>query len=347
MPYSNEELADIIFVYGACEGNQNEARREYARRYPNRNVPNPRTFSSMFRRLRETGRFDNLRGASGPRRGDHDSTVLRMVRNDPSLSVRRISARTGVSKTQVWQMLKEEKLHAYHLTPVQELLQTDFEKRTRFCQWLTLNAANAQKILWSDESTFTKDGVFNYHNQHQWAATNPHAKREGKSQFKISVNVWAGIIGTTLIGPHIFPGTLNAQMYLEFLSSSLPELLEEVPLNLGRQMIFQHDGAPPHFSSAVKSWLDINFPNRWIGRNGPILWPPRSPDLTPLDFYLWGRLKDIVYSTAIRSREHLIERLNEAVTTVRAEMLTINFNAEFQKRANACVAQGGGHFENI
>ncbi|KAJ4433406.1 hypothetical protein ANN_15665 [Periplaneta americana] len=39
------------------------------------------------------------------------------------------------------------------------------------------------------------------------------------------------------------------------------------------------------------------FPGRRIGRTGPIRWPPRSPDLTPLDFFFWGFIKDRVYAT--------------------------------------------------
>jgi hypothetical protein len=33
------------------------------------------------------------------------------------------------------------------------------------------------------------------------------------------------------------------------------------------------------------------FPGHSIGCPGPTMWPPRSSDLTPHDFYLWGHLK--------------------------------------------------------
>ena len=46
-------------------------------------------------------------------------------------------------------------------------------------------------------------------------------------------------------------------------------------------VIFQHDGAPPHWGLL----LDQRFPGQWIGRGGPTPWPARSPDMTPLDFY--------------------------------------------------------------
>ena len=57
-------------------------------------------------------------------------------------------------------------------------------------------------------------------------------------------------------------------------------------------IIFQLDGAPPHWGLDVRASLNEQFPGRWIGRDGPTPWPPRSPDLTPLDFFLWGYVKN-------------------------------------------------------
>ncbi|KAJ4448366.1 hypothetical protein ANN_10382, partial [Periplaneta americana] len=52
------------------------------------------------------------------------------------------------------------------------------------------------------------------------------------------------------------------------------------------------------------------FPDRWIGtRGGPNAWPPRSPDLNPLDFYLWGHLKSLVYSSPVPDLESLRNRI--------------------------------------
>ena len=46
-------------------------------------------------------------------------------------------------------------------------------------------------------------------------------------------------------------------------------------------------------------FLDATFANRWIGRDGPTPWPPRSPDITPVDFFLWGYVKNKVFSTPV------------------------------------------------
>ncbi|GBM00509.1 hypothetical protein AVEN_111737-1 [Araneus ventricosus] len=58
-----------------------------------------------------------------------------------------------------------------------------------------------------------------------------------------------------------------------------------------------------------------------MGRGGPIAWPPRSPDLTPLDFFFCGYVKDKVYSRETRAVEDLHASITAAVATVTTQML--------------------------
>ena len=55
----------------------------------------------------------------------------------------------------------------------------------------------------------------------------------------------------------------------------------------------------------VLRWLDRQFTGHWIGRRGPVDWPPSSPDLTLLDFYPWGHLKAMVYQVKIQNMDAL------------------------------------------
>jgi len=71
---------------------------------------------------------------------------------------------------------------------------------------------------------------------------------------------------------------------LKLAQNQLPLLLEEVPLAKRMRMVFQHDGVPARYSRAVTHHLNLTFPERWIGRGGHVQWPPRYPDLTPLEF---------------------------------------------------------------
>ena len=64
MEFSNEEYADIIFIYGFTEGNALAAQEEYQRRFPSRRVSEARVYSNTFRRLRETGTTSRNRRVS-------------------------------------------------------------------------------------------------------------------------------------------------------------------------------------------------------------------------------------------------------------------------------------------
>ncbi|GFU75542.1 uncharacterized protein TNCV_2862571 [Trichonephila clavipes] len=57
---------------------------------------------------------------------------------------------------------------------------------------------------------------------------------------------------------------------------------------------------PPHFHNDVTRYLNEHLPLPWIGRTGRddkmlLKWPPRTPDVTPCDFFLWGFIKDKVF----------------------------------------------------
>ena len=67
--------------------------------------------------------------------------------------------------------------------------------------------------------------------------------------------------------------------------------MDNIPLLETQKIYFQQDGAPAHGAEIISECLNTNFGQQWIGNNGPIRWPARSPDMTPLDFFFWGFLK--------------------------------------------------------
>jgi hypothetical protein len=98
-----------------------------------------------------------------------------------------------------------------------------------------------------------------------------------------------------VIGPAILEDRMTGQNSLEFLQNEFPEQLQDVLLTTQIAMYFRHDGASPHYTRLVMRDLNDSYLNRWIGRGSTINLPSRSPDLTPLDFCLWGSLKSEVY----------------------------------------------------
>ncbi|GFY18331.1 uncharacterized protein TNCV_2047371 [Trichonephila clavipes] len=64
-------------------------------------------------------------------------------------------------------------------------------------------------------------------------------------------------------------------------------------------------------------YLGRAFPNRWIERGGPVACSPRSPDLSPLDFFPWGAMNSLVYDTPVNSEMNLVAQISIAVVTIR------------------------------
>lgn len=313
--FTNAEYADILLMYGMADSNANLARRMYRERFPMRRLPNVQVFINTYRRIHENGTVHHREPGvrANPIDANVEDLILDEFRRDPTTSTRKIARQFNMSQWKVWCLLRTDRQHPYHYTPVQGLEEGDPIRRTIFCRFLIDSDVEdrrfLKKILWTDESKFSSEGITNFHNLHYWNHENPHLVRQTSFQYKFSVNVWAGVIGQTLIGPYYLPDNLNGINYLEFLENTLPDIFEEVPLDVRRDMIFQNDGCPAHHRIAVREFLTSHFPNRWIGRNGPMLWPARSPDLTPLDYYVWGRAKDLVYEVEIQNRDHLLRRI--------------------------------------
>ena len=79
-----------------------------------------------------------------------------------------------------------------------------------------------------------------------------------------------------------------------------------------------------------------------------VLRPTRSPDLTPVDFFLWGWMKPLVYSTRIGTQEELRHRIIEAGATIRNNPDAIRrAQLSWFRRAELCIQQNGGHIEQL
>lgn len=89
------------------------------------------------------------------------------------------------------------------------------------------------------------------------------------------------------------------------------------------------------------------FKDRWIRRQGPWNWPVRSPDLTQLDFYVWGVIKQRVYSTPVVSKEELVDRIRRAFRELPAGEIARAVTNGVISRTHKCLSVNGGHFEHM
>ncbi|GBO06375.1 hypothetical protein AVEN_211067-1 [Araneus ventricosus] len=108
---------------------------------------------------------------------------------------------------------------------------------------------------------------------------------------------------------------------------------------------FQHDGAPAHKTSSVKQYLVEEFGEQIIGYGGFQEWPPSSPDLTPIDFFLWGYLKQQVYATPPPTLQEIQRRITDAFTNVTPSRLH-RAQREVQASVQMRIAADGEKFEH-
>jgi hypothetical protein len=109
---------------------------------------------------------------------------------------------------------------------------------------------------------------------------------------------------------------------------------------------FQQDGATAYTAEVSMTVLRNLFPGRLISRFGDVPRPPRSPDLTAPDFFLWGYLKHKVFETRPRNLEELRNQIRETVKGV--EPVTIRkVMMDFQRHIQQCIQNYGAHLKDI
>lgn len=269
---------------------------------------------------------------------------------DSHQSSRIVGKNVGYSQTRVLQVLKKYNFKPYKLHTHQELQERDFETRNNFCEVMfqkaTENNNFIKNICFTDESTFFLHTKPNKQNHRVWSCVNPRQVISTRTQYPKKVNIWAGILNHNIIGPFVIEGNLNGEKYLRLLRDQvIPQIREIANIN---QVWYQHDGCPSHFVRPVTRLLDETFPNRWIGRGGPIHWPPRSPDMAPNDFFLWPYLGNKVFTAS--SKYNSIEEVQNAIllkaNNIDARILA-NVRQEFYDRLSHCLIQNGGLFEHL
>ncbi|KAJ8986066.1 hypothetical protein NQ317_003360 [Molorchus minor] len=223
--YTNQEYLNMILIYGEVNQNAARAAAVYRERYPGRHAPAPRTFVRVCQKLLDTGSVQSCRGQDGgPGRSlrvlNAEQQILNRLEEDPSVSTRTIAREVGVSQSIVWRTLREAQLYPYHVQHVEALASADYPVRKAFCEWfLEQNNRHPRftaDVLATDEACFTQNGIQNFHNTHQWAAENPDAASRSACPQTFSINLWAGLVNDTLIGPFELPAHLNGGIYLDF-----------------------------------------------------------------------------------------------------------------------------------
>ncbi|KZC09793.1 hypothetical protein WN55_01326 [Dufourea novaeangliae] len=240
-----------------------EAVRVYGEKTPNSNRPSLSVFANIIQKFQNTGNVDNKTPNRAKRATDGGNTIniVAAVLRDPHVSTKQLERKNGISRRSILQILHVNQFRPFHLSLPQQLSENDFAKCLQFCE-MFLN-----KILFTDETTFTNHGEVNRHNMHYSSIDNPRWLREVDKQIHWFVNVWCGLLHNKIIGPYFIDGTLNSRKWERILKDVLPELLENISLDIRQSMWFEQGGCPVHSARNVTEFLNKNFGDRWIGRS--------------------------------------------------------------------------------
>ncbi|GFV25190.1 putative DD41D transposase [Trichonephila clavipes] len=207
------------------------------------------------------------------------------------------------------------------------ILQNDHEARRRFVKWAQNEIAVVpdfhKRILFSDDAHFRLNGYVNKQNCRIWSESNPQVYVETPLHPE-KLTVWCALWAGGIIGPYFFKNdeghnvTVYGDRYRAMITNFfIPELNNHDV----QELWFQQDGATCHTARATIDLLKDTFGDHLISRFGPVNWPPRSCDLTPLDYFLWGYVKSLVYADKPQALDHLEDNIRRVIADIRPQML--------------------------
>ncbi|GFW05771.1 DUF4817 domain-containing protein [Trichonephila clavipes] len=172
-------------------------------------------------------------------------------------------------------------------------------------------------------SHFWLNGYVNKQNCRIWSEANPQVYVETPLHPE-KLTVWCSLWAGGIIGPYFFKNdeghnvTVNVDRYRAMITNFfIPELNNHDV----QELWLQQDGATCHTARATIDLLKDTLGDRLISRFGPVNWPPRSCDLTPLDYFLWGYVKSLVYADKPQTLGYLEDNIRRVIADIRPQML--------------------------
>jgi DNA-directed RNA polymerase subunit F len=275
------------------------------------------------------------------KRQEVKNEVNALISAMPNLSIRKMACAVDTSYSTVRSILIDElhlKPYKYHMC--HKLQAADYEKRLDFARWYLSRPTDTPKyFICSDEAYFYLTESVNKQNNRMWCESRPSNWIEVPLQDS-KIHVWCAISANRIFGPYYFEETVNKDRYLDMLQTFFwPKMLNTADRH---KYFFQQDGAAAHTANIVQAWCSLKFGEKFLDKK---MWPPRSPDLNPCDFFLWGYLKSVVYNPLPKTIDELKANLEREIKKINKETLEkLFFN--LSKRCNFVISAQGGHFEN-
>ncbi|GFU64068.1 DUF4817 domain-containing protein [Trichonephila clavipes] len=166
----------------------------------------------------------------------------------------------------------------------------------------SLGSRMPEIIFKIDEAHFWLNGYVNKQNCRIWSEANPQVYVETPLHPE-KLTVWCALWAGGIIGPYFFKND------------------EGHNVTVNGAVVPTRRCATYHTARATIDLLKDTFGDHLISRFGPVNWPLRSCDLTPLDYFLWGYVKSLVYADKPQTLDHLEDNIRRVIADIRPQML--------------------------
>ena len=259
-----------------------------------------------------------------------------------------------MSYSSTLRILKNDlKLFPYKIQVKQKLTNGDQTARVDMCNWFLekteQNGNRVNNVWFSDEVHFHLDGVVNSRNNVFWGTQVPDEVSH-RPLHSAKVTAWCALSSIGIIGPFWFQDdqgkttTVNQKRYQQVIRKFSRSLKRGKGVILKEQW-FMQDGAAPHAANDTVKLLREKIEERIISRRTENPWAPHSPDLNPLDFFLWGYAKDNVFKSTPKNLEDLKASITSFVRRIPVDMCKRVVD-NFITRINVCLERNGRHIEH-
>ncbi|GFS81055.1 putative DD41D transposase [Trichonephila clavipes] len=199
----------------------------------------------------------------------------------------------------------------------------------------------SKELMVRYEAHFWLNGYVNKQNCRIWSEDNPQVYVETPLHPE-KLAVWCALWAGGIIAPYFFKNdeshnvTVNGDRYRALITNFF---IPESNNHDVQELWF-------HTARATIDLLKDTFGNRLISRFGPVNWPPRSCDLTPLDYFLWVYVKPLVYADKPQTLDHLEDNIRRVIADIRPQMLE-KVIENWTSRFNYIRASRGSHMPEI
>ena len=283
-----------------------------------------------FIKKAQKGQFQGQMGRPKAITEEVKAAIINFVAENCETTLCSLHQKFGPARSTIRSILNQEKIHHFPKTPICNLTDVHKQNRVNFCRiFSNMEYYQLPAIIFTDESSVYVDpgriGIWRKRGFH------PENSLYIKEQYPLRVMVWSAI------GPGGFKtkllkvnGRLNSVKYIDLVQSN--GIIQEIENRFGKMYIWQQDNAPSHRSKYTKENFLSQFPQ-------VLPWPPKSPDLSPIE-HLWDYLKDKIGNETFDNVDQLFSRLEQEWSNIPPSVIH-NAYSSFLARVRVCQKYNG------